>query len=265
MKHHARLFFSFRSPFSWMLVKRLQEAVPHPQDLIEFIPFWEPDARTYHALKQNGADFHYTQMSKAKHLYILQDTKRLAGQFGLRITWPVDINPRWEVPHLSWLRARRLGQGAPYYAALMTARWQRGENICDPEVVRALAASVGINGDDLVVAIDDPGILAEGIDCLAEAYQDDIFGVPYLRYGRHRFWGLDRLDGFLNLFLPALEEGAQVSYHPPTEHQPKQGVAGTTTSQCCSATEASDPFDDVPLELQANVGGYDTDAAGGCG
>jgi 2-hydroxychromene-2-carboxylate isomerase len=265
MKRKARLFFSFRSPFSWMLVERLQRAVVNPQGLIEFIPFWEPDAATHRALREKGADFHYTQMSKAKHLYILQDTKRLAQQFGLRMVWPVDVNPWWEVPHLSWLRARQLGMGAPFYAALIAARWGRGENICDLQVIRTLAASVGIDGDVAAGATDDPEIRAEGVDCLVEAYQDDIFGVPYLRFNSHRFWGVDRLDGFLSLFLPAVERDGKMSYNPQPAREPKQHAAEASVSQGCLETETSDPLYGVPSEVQSRVGGYDTDTAGGCG
>jgi len=248
MKRNPRLFFSFRSPFSWLAVDRLQRVVPDAQDLIEFIPYWEPDAHMAQALKQRGADFHYVQMSKAKHLYILQDTKRLAEGLGLRIAWPIDIDPWWEIPHLGWLKARQLGRAPAFYTALTAARWQRGENICDPQLIRTLAASVGMDGDVIAGAVGDPDTRAQGVNCLVEAYEDDIFGVPYLRHGRHRFWGLDRLDGFLSVFLPTLE----ISEKRPSPHLAKQGTA-------------ADPLAGIPRELQSNVGAYDTDTAGGCG
>lgn len=236
MRRGPRLFFSFRSPFSRFLVERLVRAVPDAHERIEFVPYWEPDPGTERALAELGAAFHYTQMSKAKHLYILQDTRRIAERLGLPLAWPVDVNPWWEVAHLGWLQARRLGRAADFYAAVVQARWERGENISDPAVMHAVSAAIGLDGDAIVAATHDPDIRAEGVACLVEAYEDDIFGVPYLRLGWRRFWGYDRLDEFLRWYLPAVDGGGAAS-GPPAE---------------------------IPAAVRSGPG-YDSDTAGGCG
>jgi|GEM_PF-6167735 len=247
MSYAARLFFSFRSPFSWLTVERLQRIVPNALELIEFIPYWEPDARTARNLAERGAEIHYAQMSKAKHLYILQDTKRLAGKLGLPIVWPVDVNPWWEVPHLCWLEARRLGRGREFYAALTAARWHRGEDICELQVIERLAVATGLDGATVAAAVHDAEVLGEGIDCLVKAYEDDIFGVPYLRYGPHRFWGFDRLDDFLAVFVPAVAGS--------------QSVARLSTGEETTIDELTS----LPTELRSGSDAYDNDTAGGCG
>jgi 2-hydroxychromene-2-carboxylate isomerase len=234
MRRPPRLYFSFRSPFSWLLVWRLRRCLPDMHERIDLIPFWEPDPRTERALLERQALMHYVDMSRAKHLYILQDTKRLAARLGLRIAWPVDVEPWWEPSHLGWLRARRLGRAVEFYDAVTVARWERGENISDPAVVARLAASVGLDGDAVADAPGDPDVRAEGVECLARAYDDDVFGVPYLRLGWQRFWGYDRLDDFLQAYLEPTAPGRE-------------------------------PLEGVPAELQRRVGAYDTDTAGGCG
>ena len=88
-----RLYFSFRSPFSWMTVVRLRQALPDAEDRIRFIPYWDPDERSRAALEAAGATLPYVQMSRAKHLYILHDTKRQVDRLGLQMTWPVDVDP----------------------------------------------------------------------------------------------------------------------------------------------------------------------------
>jgi len=231
MRRGPRVHFSFRSPYSWMAIERLLRVLPDAHETIQFVPYWDPDPLTECALRESGGEFHYVQMSKAKHLYLLQDTKRLARRLGFTMRWPIDVDPWWEVPHLAFLKARQLGAEAPFYAAACAARWERGENICDPAVIAGVGDAIGLDGAALATATDDPGIRAEALDCLLLAYTDDIFGIPYFRVGRHRFWGIDRLDDFLAELLP------EAADEPP-------GVAG---------------------EVPVAVGGYDTDTAGGCG
>lgn len=233
MKRKDRVFFSFRSPFSWLAIERLRRQMPDVHERLEFIPYWEPDARTSQALTERNVAIHYEPMSKAKHLYILQDTKRLAESLGLRIVWPVDVDPWWELSHLGWLQARRMGAGPAFYAAAVEARWHRGEDISRAEVVSAIASAAGLDGAAIIGAVSNPEIRAEGAGYLAEAYNDDIFGVPYFRCGRDRYWGFDRVDAFLARL---------------------QGAATPT-----------DALQGIPAEVRSASGAYDTDTAGGCG
>ena len=244
MRRPPRLYFSFRSPYTWFAATRLLAVLPDAHERIEFIPYWDPDPITEAALGKRGAAFHYTQMSRAKHRYILQDTKRVAQRLGLQIAWPVDVNPCWEVPHLAWLRAQRLGFGASFFAAVMAARWERGDDICQQHVIRRLARSVGADEDALATAASDAGIRAAAVDCLVDAYEDDIFGVPYFRAGPHRFWGFDRLDAFLHVIAPS---------------------AGATATASRTDSAETDPLTGISQHVLDRAGGYDTDTAGGCG
>jgi 2-hydroxychromene-2-carboxylate isomerase len=205
VKRRPRLYFSFRSPYSWLAVRRLREVVPDLSTALECFPYWDPDERTSAALAARGGEFHYVQMSRAKHLYMLMDTKRVAQRHGIEMAWPVDLDPWWELPHLAWLRARREGREWEFYDAVTQARWGRGENICEPEAVSAAARTAGLDPAAVLAAADDADIRDEAADCLYQAYLDDIFGIPYLKWGRHRFWGLDRVDAFLDVWLPSLQ------------------------------------------------------------
>ncbi|GIJ79590.1 2-hydroxychromene-2-carboxylate isomerase [Micromonospora phaseoli] len=233
MKRRPRLYFSFRSPYSWLTVHRLRREVPDILDRVDCYPYWDPDAKTTAGLAERGAELHYVQMSRAKHRYILLDTKRLAQRAGLAMAWPIDVDPWWELPHLAWLRARREGRAVAFYDALVAARWERGEDICTPEVIARAAVVAGVDPEAAQAAPEDAEIRAEGIDCLAAAYDDDVFGIPYLRWGRHRFWGLDRVDHFLAAWR-------------------------TDTSTPAGPTTA------VPAAVLAGAA-FDTDTAGGCG
>lgn len=246
-----RFYFSFKSPFNWMASHRLEQLWPTWHDDFELVPYFEPDDRTWAVLAERGIDLHYVDMSKAKHLYILQDTKRLAAKHGLTMKWPIDQNPWWLLPHYAYLAARRDGQGKELYWALLEARWERGENICDAEVVQRVADSVGLDGEALVTASEDPELYEEGIQALGSAYMDDVFGVPFFKMGPHRFWGLDRVDDFL------------VHYSAATGTVVSREVQEQTQTQ--AASEHDDPLAGIPAGSLAFVGSADRDSAGGCG
>lgn len=216
-KRPPKLYFSLRSPYSWLAVTRLRREVPAAFDQLECFPYWDPDERSNAELEQRGGEFHYVQMSRAKHLYMLMDTKRLAAQYGLSMAWPVDVDSWWDLPHLAWLQARREGRPWEFYDAITEARWGRGDDICQPDVVRKAAAVAGIDPELAVRAADDPDIRAEGVGCLYQAYLDDVFGIPYLKWGGHRFWGLDRVAAFLDVWQPDRE--------PPDDAAPAQQPA----------------------------------------
>jgi 2-hydroxychromene-2-carboxylate isomerase len=238
-----RLYFSFRSPFSWLLVEQLRRAVPDALETFELVPYWEPDDATAAALAARGAAIHYAPMSKAKHLYILQDVKRLATGLDLELRWPVDVAPWWEPSHLGWLAARRAGAQTAFYDAVVRARWAEGRDISRVEVVARAATAAGLDGDALAGAVGDAGIRAEGVECLYRAYDEDIFGVPYLRLGWQRFWGLDRLPHFLAA----------------------AGLPGGERPAPADGAHAQRKLGAIPQLVLDRPGMYDDDTAGGCG
>ena len=267
-----RLYFSLRSPFSWMAVKQLEERLPNAHEVLEYVPFFEPDEKSAAALAEQGGEWHYVAMSKAKHLYILQDTKRLAAKHRYDMRWPIDVDPLcWELPHLAWIKARHLGVHRPYYDAVMAARWERGEDICRVDVLTRVCEDAGLDAAALVAAADDDDIRAEGVSALMRIYSDDVFGVPYFTVGRQRFWGLDRLEDFLAALTAATGVEVAPASRTPEEHR----MTGTLTAPATGAEQETrplvdadrdpDPLEGVPAELIERAGALDVDTAGGCG
>jgi 2-hydroxychromene-2-carboxylate isomerase len=191
-----RFYFSLRSPYSWLTLHDLADRHPHLANSLEWHPYWDPDRRTLAALEADGGAFCYAPMSREKHLYILQDVRRLADERGLAVTWPVDRAPCWEIPHLACLVAARHGKLAPLATALTQARWQQGRDICDPATVADIATGLGLDGTEAAGAAADPELRAEGVAVLLGAYRDGVFGVPFFIQGTARYWGVDRLDAF---------------------------------------------------------------------
>ncbi|HEX5116364.1 MAG TPA: DsbA family protein [Pseudonocardiaceae bacterium] len=195
-----RLYFNLRSPYSWLTLHDL--AVGHSEllDALDWRPYWEPDPATEALLNAAGGRFIYTQMSREKHFYVLADVRRLARDRGLRVRWPIDRAPRWEVSHLAYLEATRWSCGTEFAIAVSRARWEHGRDISDPAVVAEIGAAIGLDPARLATATEDPDLIAAGTRALVDVWRDGAFGVPFFVYGREKFWGLDRLDAFVRSF-----------------------------------------------------------------
>ncbi|MFG3283174.1 2-hydroxychromene-2-carboxylate isomerase [Streptomyces sp. NPDC048111] len=190
-------YFSLRSPYSWLAHRDLTREHPDIADAVRWRPFFEPDELSTRLLTEAGGSFPYTAMSRAKHLYVLQDVGRIAKSRGIALRWPVDRDPVWEVPHLAHLVAERAGLGRAYVAAVYRARWEQGRDICDRAVIGGIGAELGLDPAELANACDDPELRAEGVRLLLDVDTDGVFGVPFFVHGFNRFWGLDRLPAFV--------------------------------------------------------------------
>ncbi|WP_242586316.1 DsbA family protein [Streptomyces sp. MST-110588] len=192
-----RWYFSFRSPYSWMAYRDLLDHYPDVADRIGWLPFCEPDQPALDEPERGNVKLPYVPMSKEKHLYILQDMRRLARARDLEMVWPVDPAPRWEVAHLAYLAAEGLGAGRAFIAETYRARWELGEDISDPGTVRRIGRALGIDPEVLARAHEDPEIRERGLTALDSLHRDGVFGVPFFITGLDKYWGVDRLPAFV--------------------------------------------------------------------
>ncbi|HKP94814.1 MAG TPA: DsbA family protein [Fibrobacteria bacterium] len=197
MKKPIRFFFSFRSPYSWIAFRELDARLGFDPGRIQYIPFWEPDPQSKRLLGERGGAFLYAPMSREKHLYILQDIKRLVRKYGLKMAWPVDKEPWWELSHLGFFVAERAGKAREYLHAVYRARWEEGADISQPDTLLRVAGALGLDGRKILSAPMDEAIRDEGAEALNACVRDGVFGVPFFVHGYQKFWGLDRLEDFL--------------------------------------------------------------------
>jgi 2-hydroxychromene-2-carboxylate isomerase len=237
-----RFYFSFRSPYSWLASHYVEASCDAEQTRLCYVPFWEPDAITLAGLRARGGEFLYTPMSRAKHLYILQDLRRLTAACGRRVTWPIDSDPWWDLPHLAYLVARRHGRAREFVRATYRARWEQGRDICARETIADLAEEIGMAPDLLVAAPEDPAIREEGVEALLDCHRNGVFGVPFFTCRREKFWGIDRAAAF----VAALGDSAGVA-----DRRGHRAPTPTPEAFCLTAG--------MPLIVA------DADHAGGCG
>ncbi len=252
-KHRPRCYFSFRSPFSWIATRMLGDRLTLPEkEALEWIPFWEPSAETLARLRAEGGDFLYQQMTREKHLYILQDVKRLTRSLGYQHVWPIDDNPPWEVPNLAYLAAARLGKAVEFRDAVFRARWELDLDIHRLDVLQRIGGEVGIDPGLIGLALEDPTVKKEAVDRLLRIHADGVFGIPFFVIGFQKLWGLDRLEAF----VAALRGQAHRFY---------EGTPFPAEVQAEWDDEESALWKGIPRQVLCRVGVLDQDSAGGCG
>ncbi|MEU9102542.1 DsbA family protein [Streptomyces sp. NPDC048361] len=193
-----RFYFNLRSPYSWLAHREVLSNHKELVDQLEWLPFFEPDEESTRELAERGGAFPYSEMSREKNRYVLQDVGRLTKARGITVTWPVDRAPVWEVPHLGYLVAQEHGLAHEYITAVYEARFGAGLDICDRRTIADIGGRLGIDRDLIADASDDADLRAEGVRILMDVCKDGVFGVPFFVHGYTRFWGLDRLDDFVS-------------------------------------------------------------------
>jgi 2-hydroxychromene-2-carboxylate isomerase len=242
-----RFYFSFRSPYSWLAYRDLMTHHRAVAEKLDWRPFWEPDELSMRMLTEAGGEFPYVENSKPKARYLLQDVRRLTGQRGLSMTWPVDRSPRWEVAHLAYLVARSQGHGPRFIEAVYRARWEQGRDISDRATIAGVADELGLD-PGLADALDDPAVRAEGLTALMSIYRDGVFGVPLFITGFDKYWGVDRLPTFIEVLA----------------RQPELLVGAPAAPPAGPADETAEPRQAGGDLSYAGAGG-DQGHAGGCG
>jgi 2-hydroxychromene-2-carboxylate isomerase len=228
-KAAPRWYFSLRSPYSWFCYRQLLVEAPEVLDQVEWVPVWEPDEYGRKLLAERDVVLPLMPMSRAKNFYILQDTRRLAKERGLDMVWPIDKDPVWEVAHLGYLAAAEEGKGREFLDRCYAARWERGENISDRDVIAAVGREIGLDGDRIGNALDDERLRRAGTDVLVRTEVDGIFGVPLFVVGRQKFWGTDRLERFLEALEAAKPAPAPVvEPEPAWEPDPRELVSAVS-------------------------------------
>ncbi|CAM3011418.1 DsbA family protein [Actinomyces slackii] len=186
-------YASIRSPYSWLALERAaQDGCSRLLDVSTMRMFFEPQKGTQERLEADGVRFHYTPMSKAKHLYILRDVRRLALKHGIeRITWPIDTAVNWEISTVLCQQVLDEDQkmGKRLVMAISRARWTKGLDVGSESELMSVLESVGSHPratDSTRHNVLD--MVATRMD------KDGVFGVPLFKVGREPFWGYDRLD-----------------------------------------------------------------------
>ena len=195
------LFWSFRSPYSYLATPRLV-AMARDYDLAI-------RARPVYPLAVRQGEF-FDKVNPQWIPYLLRDTARIAEMLGLPYRWPrpdpVAIDPASRKaaatqPHIHRLTrlgcaAEEAGRGLAFLHAVSAVIWSGTENWHEGEHLARAAAQAGL---DLAALDAKVAAAPEAYEAMIAANQKahheaGHWGVPTMVFAGEPFFGQDRLD-----------------------------------------------------------------------
>ncbi len=171
------------------------------------------DARVHEIAARHGAEINYipvnlgeifpetgglplARRAPARQAYRLQELKRWRDFLNIELnTSPKHFPaPEWPAAGMVIAAQQRELDCGPLVNAFLTAVWARDLDINDRDTIVAIANDLGLPGQELLDASEDPAIRAVWDANSAKALEVGVFGAPTYVYDGQIFWGQDRLD-----------------------------------------------------------------------
>lgn len=173
-------FYSFRSPYSYLVVKDLQRLQRQGVALA---------IKPVLPMVMRGLP-----VPRSKRLYIVRDVKRLASEraipFG-RIADP--LGPGVEYCLRSFSLCTDTEQQLRFLESTGRAAWAEGLDLADRKTFRRVAERASLDWAQVVEVIDDPSASAYAEHNRQQMQSLGLWGVPSFQVGDFACWGQDRL------------------------------------------------------------------------
>jgi len=108
------------------------------------------------------------------------------------------FNPHFPVNTLLLMRgaiaAAQDGALETYIEAGLSAMWEKGLKMDDPEVFAQAMGDAGLDGQKLLERTQDPEVKAQLIGNTEQAVERGVFGIPTFFVGDEMYFGKDRLE-----------------------------------------------------------------------
>ncbi len=180
------VFFSFRSPYSYLAIARLWAR-------------WAEGAFQLRLRPVLPMVMRGLPVPRAKRLYIVRDAKRLADAQGVPFGRLVDPLGAGVERCLAVVCALPdAGSKLRFAAAAFEGIWSRARDVATDRGLLAVAEAAGLDEGVVRAALGDESWRGEAeTNRVALKEELGLWGVPSLRLGRRTAWGQDRLDTFL--------------------------------------------------------------------
>jgi 2-hydroxychromene-2-carboxylate isomerase len=179
-------FWDAASPYTYLAATQIESLAARAGATVAWRPFLL--GKVFEA---TGNRMPAAVPAKGKHLF--RDVQRWAQHYGVPVGFPKVFPVNSVLALRAGLAASAQGKGAEFAKAVMRAYWGDGNDIGQPEVVSAVAASVGLDGPALLLQAQEQPVKDQLRANTEEAVKRGAFGAPTFFVGEQMFWGNDRL------------------------------------------------------------------------
>lgn len=189
MADPLEFYFEFASPYGYFASLRIDDiAARHGREVL-----WRP-IMLGAALKVTGMA--PLAQQPVRRDYFFHDVPRMARLLGVPLRMP-EVQPMNSLAAgraFYWLEATDAALARELARAVYRAHWQEGRDMSPAEAVSEVAAPLGIDGEALLAAIQDPAVKQRYKEVTEAAIARGVFGSPFVIVDGEPFWGSDRLD-----------------------------------------------------------------------
>jgi len=209
MSGPIEFYFDFLSPYGYLAATKIEDlAAKYGRPVV-----WRPFLLGVTVMKVMGLKPVMETPLKAD--YTMKDLERSARLLGVPLNLSTNgpTNSRGAARAFYWVHDKDEKLAKELALVLLTRQWVRGEDISEAEVIADEAASLGINREELLVALRSESLkkrLGREVD---KAIERGVFGSPTFCIDGEILWGVDRLQ--------MLEHWLQYgSWEPAAAHKP---------------------------------------------
>jgi 2-hydroxychromene-2-carboxylate isomerase len=176
------IYWSMRSPYSYLALVRARQLADHYQVPLEVKPVLPMVMRRM-------------QVPKTKSGYITVDVKREADKYGIPFGHIADpLGAGVERCYALFAYAQSHGLGLSFLQSCAEGVWSEGILSESDSGLQKLVERAGLDWSQAKPLLNDDSWRRWAQDNLAELYGHDLWGVPSLVYGTTKVFGQDRLD-----------------------------------------------------------------------
>ncbi len=190
MDQNIDFYFDFTSPYAYMAAPQIERlAAAHGRTVT-----WRP---VLLAALSEATGVKLAPMVPLKWTYVQMDLERSARRVGLPYRLPPQFPQLWLNPGraMLWIEREHGAEVAKAFArACFHCAFGEGVDINSIEVLTDLAAREGVSAAALVEGVNSPDIKAAFKTSIAQALEQGVFGVPFVKVNGAAFWGHDRID-----------------------------------------------------------------------
>lgn len=182
-------YFDFSSPYGYFASTRIEELAARYERQVA----WHPILLGVVFRVTGGQPLPAIPL---KGEYGKRDVERCARYYGIAFQTPSKFPIATQAPARAfyWLWDQDPVKAKNLARLLLHAYFVEDKDVSSPEVTAGVAASLGVDRERVLAALNDPAVKERLKDETQAAIDRGVFGSPFIVIDGEPFWGMDRLE-----------------------------------------------------------------------